>query len=240
MAFSRAAAACRTASMNPQRRRRLEGRSGPRYREPPPHRRGARYCGRHLLVPFQVHSATASQVDAPFAQDARPKCDGLVTATRGLGPRRHRRRLRHHSFRGYGAADHRRGPRRLERRADRRARSHASMRWRRWARGGQPSPPRSARRSGRIPTKSARHFSRAFLTPRQDYALFFKTLDARRPFHVRPAALHRARVKAAGIGEFESCGIDTYADEARCFSYRRSVHRNEPDYGRLIAAIALV
>jgi copper oxidase (laccase) domain-containing protein len=49
-----------------------------------------------------------------------------------------------------------------------------------------------------------------------------------------------ARVKSAGIGRFESCGVDTYADEARCFSYRRSVHRNEPDYGRLIAAIALV
>jgi copper oxidase (laccase) domain-containing protein len=35
-------------------------------------------------------------------------------------------------------------------------------------------------------------------------------------------------------------GLDTYAEEARFFSYRRSVHRGEPDYGRLIAAIALV
>ena len=47
------------------------------------------------------------------------------------------------------------------------------------------------------------------------------------------------RLAAAGIGHFEDLGIDTYADEARCFSYRRSVHREEPDYGRLVAAIAL-
>ncbi len=50
----------------------------------------------------------------------------------------------------------------------------------------------------------------------------------------------RARLARSGIGQFEDLGIDTYSDEARCFSYRRSVHRNEPDYGRLVAAIALI
>ena len=49
-----------------------------------------------------------------------------------------------------------------------------------------------------------------------------------------------ARLQAAGIGHVGNCGIDTYSDETRCFSYRRSVHRSEPDYGRLVAAIALV
>jgi copper oxidase (laccase) domain-containing protein len=49
-----------------------------------------------------------------------------------------------------------------------------------------------------------------------------------------------SRLVLTGIDRFEDLGIDTYADEARCFSYRRSVHRKEPDYGRLIAAIALV
>ena len=34
-------------------------------------------------------------------------------------------------------------------------------------------------------------------------------------------------------------GLDTYADEARFFSYRRKTHRGEPDYGRLVSAIAL-
>jgi acyl carrier protein len=36
----------------------------------------------------------------------------------------------------------------------------------------------------------------------------------------------------------DDLGLDTYADE-RFFSYRRSVHRKEPDYGRHIHAIAL-
>jgi copper oxidase (laccase) domain-containing protein len=36
----------------------------------------------------------------------------------------------------------------------------------------------------------------------------------------------------------DDLGVDTYSDE-RCYSYRRSVHRKEPDYGRLVHAIAL-
>jgi copper oxidase (laccase) domain-containing protein len=31
----------------------------------------------------------------------------------------------------------------------------------------------------------------------------------------------------------------TYADPERFYSYRRTTHRGEPDYGRLISAIAL-
>jgi copper oxidase (laccase) domain-containing protein len=48
-----------------------------------------------------------------------------------------------------------------------------------------------------------------------------------------------ARVKNAGVGAFEDLGCDTYADEARFFSYRRATHRGEADYGRLVAAVAL-
>lgn len=48
------------------------------------------------------------------------------------------------------------------------------------------------------------------------------------------------RAARAGIGRFEDCGLDTYADEDRFFSYRRTTHRKEPDYGRLVSAIALV
>jgi YfiH family protein len=47
------------------------------------------------------------------------------------------------------------------------------------------------------------------------------------------------RLERAGVGAVHDLGLDTYADEARFFSYRRSTHRNEPDYGRLVAAIAL-
>jgi YfiH family protein len=47
------------------------------------------------------------------------------------------------------------------------------------------------------------------------------------------------RLERAGVGRFVDLGLCTYADPRRFFSYRRTVHRNEPDYGRLIAAIAL-
>jgi hypothetical protein len=37
----------------------------------------------------------------------------------------------------------------------------------------------------------------------------------------------------------QDLGLDTYSDETHFYSYRRSVHRKEADYGRLVAAIAL-
>jgi YfiH family protein len=48
-----------------------------------------------------------------------------------------------------------------------------------------------------------------------------------------------ARLLAAGIRHREDIGLCTYADEDSFYSYRRSVHRNESDYGRHINAIAL-
>jgi copper oxidase (laccase) domain-containing protein len=36
-----------------------------------------------------------------------------------------------------------------------------------------------------------------------------------------------------------SVGLCTYADETRFFSYRRTTHRGEADYGRLLSAIVL-
>ena len=48
------------------------------------------------------------------------------------------------------------------------------------------------------------------------------------------------RAARAGVGRFEDLRLDTYADEDRFFSYRRTTHRREPDYGRLVSAIALV
>jgi hypothetical protein len=47
------------------------------------------------------------------------------------------------------------------------------------------------------------------------------------------------RLGRAGIGVVGRLGLCTYADEERFFSYRRSVHRGERDYGRLISAISL-
>jgi copper oxidase (laccase) domain-containing protein len=48
----------------------------------------------------------------------------------------------------------------------------------------------------------------------------------------------RARLVQAGIVAIDDLDVCTYADE-RFFSYRRSVHRVEPDYGRNIHAIVL-
>jgi polyphenol oxidase len=50
----------------------------------------------------------------------------------------------------------------------------------------------------------------------------------------------RTRLARAGIARVEDLGVCTYADPARFFSYRRTTHRGEPDYGRHVNAIALV
>ena len=47
------------------------------------------------------------------------------------------------------------------------------------------------------------------------------------------------RLQRAGVGAFEDLGLDTYADPLRFFSYRRTTHLRQPDYGRLVSAIAL-
>lgn len=48
-----------------------------------------------------------------------------------------------------------------------------------------------------------------------------------------------ARLEKAGAGHALNLGLCTYADEDRFFSYRRTTHRGEPDYGRLVSAIAI-
>jgi polyphenol oxidase len=52
------------------------------------------------------------------------------------------------------------------------------------------------------------------------------------------AGFIRRRLENAGVSMIDDTGLDTYSDE-RFFSYRRSVHRKEPDYGRHVHAIVL-
>src|SRR3984885_6340806 len=52
------------------------------------------------------------------------------------------------------------------------------------------------------------------------------------------AGFIRRRLENAGVLMIDDTGIDTYSDE-RFFSYRRSVHRKEADYGRHVHAIVL-
>jgi YfiH family protein len=48
-----------------------------------------------------------------------------------------------------------------------------------------------------------------------------------------------ARLRAAGVGEAEWIRHCTYSDPERFYSYRRTTHRQEADYGRLISVIRL-
>jgi YfiH family protein len=47
------------------------------------------------------------------------------------------------------------------------------------------------------------------------------------------------RLTAAGVGSVQSLGICTYPPENGYFSFRRTTHAGEPDYGRQISAIVL-
>jgi len=48
------------------------------------------------------------------------------------------------------------------------------------------------------------------------------------------------RLTDAGVATAETLGACTYAREDDFFSYRRTTHRKEPDYGRQLSAIALL
>jgi YfiH family protein len=56
-------------------------------------------------------------------------------------------------------------------------------------------------------------------------------------FDLEGYAAHR--LEQAGIGGIEKLGVCTYPAENGYFSYRRTTHRGEPDYGREISAIVL-
>lgn len=47
------------------------------------------------------------------------------------------------------------------------------------------------------------------------------------------------RLRAAGVGQVQCLGLDTYSDAARFYSFRRATHRQEPGYGRQLSLIGL-
>jgi YfiH family protein len=70
------------------------------------------------------------------------------------------------------------------------------------------------------------------------YDRFFATgRGDRLHFDLPGFVLHRLRL--AGIADAGWLGACTYSEPSRFFSYRRSTHAGEPDYGRLISAIRL-
>jgi polyphenol oxidase len=81
-------------------------------------------------------------------------------------------------------------------------------------------------------------FVERFLDDDADNAMYFipSARDGHAMFDL--GGYIRMRLENAGVLMIDDLGVDTYSDE-RFFSYRRSVHRKEPDYGRHVHAIAL-
>ncbi|MCY1126052.1 peptidoglycan editing factor PgeF [Frigidibacter sp. RF13] len=81
-------------------------------------------------------------------------------------------------------------------------------------------------------------FMESFLVEDASYDRFFAQGQGDRlQFDLPSFGLFRLR--KAGVGQAHWTGHCTYSDPERFFSFRRSVHRHEADYGRLIAAIRL-
>jgi polyphenol oxidase len=81
-------------------------------------------------------------------------------------------------------------------------------------------------------------FVERFIEASADHAVFF--IPSQRDGHAMfdLTGFIRMRLENAGVLMIDDLGVDTYSDE-RFFSYRRSVHRKEPDYGRHVHAIVL-
>ena len=190
-----------------------------------------------LAVPYQVHSPEALAVTEPWPSDARPRFDGIATATPGLAL-------------GVTGADCG-----MVLFADVRARvvgaAHAGWRG---ALGGVIEATVAAMealgaRRRQIAAalgpciRAASYevgpeFVAAFAAAGEDTRRFFVCGRAGRSLFDLPAYIAE-RSERAGVAAFEDLKLDTYADEERFFSYRRATHHAEPDYGRLVSAIVL-
>ena len=190
-----------------------------------------------LLTLYQVHSPDVVVADGPWNGGSRPKADAIVTRTEGLAI-------------GITAADC--GPVLL---VDPSARvigtAHAG--WKGALSGVLESAIEAmeklgAERGGIVAAigpmirqhsyEVGGEFVERFLDADAENARFF--LPGERTGHAMfdLAGFIRMRLENAGILMIDDLGTDTYADE-RCFSYRRSVHRREADYGRHVHCIAL-
>ena len=81
-------------------------------------------------------------------------------------------------------------------------------------------------------------FMETFLAEDPAYARFFAGGPAGKPMFDLPS-FGLAKLRAAGVGQAEWTGHCTYADPERFFSFRRTTHQQEADYGRLISTIRL-
>ena len=191
----------------------------------------------HFLGVHQIHSPDAVVAAGPWTGASRPRADAIVTRTEGLAI-------------GVTAADC--GPILF---VDPNARvigaAHAG--WKGALTGIVESTVEAMEKlgAGRGSIVAAigplirqhsyevgNEFVEDFSPADAENALFF--LPAAREGHAMfdLAGFIRRRLENAGVLVIDDIGLDTYSDE-RFFSYRRSVHRQEPDYGRHVHAIVL-
>jgi YfiH family protein len=190
-----------------------------------------------LLGVHQVHSPDAVVASGPWEGASRPRADAIVTRTEGIAI-------------SVTAADC--GPILL---VDPNARvigaAHAG--WKGALTGILESTIRAmeklgAERGGMVAAigplirqhsyEVGGEFVERFIEAEADNAMFF--IPSAREGHSMfdLAGFIRMRLENAGVLMIDDVGVDTYSDE-RFYSYRRSVHRKEPDYGRHVHAIAL-
>ena len=191
----------------------------------------------HFLGVHQIHSPDAVVATGPWQGASRPRADSIVTRTEGLAI-------------GITAADC--GPLLLVD-PDARVIGAAHAGWKGALAGIVESTIEAmeklgAERAGIVAAigplirqssyEVGNEFVERFMEEDAENTLFF--LPAAREGHAMfdLAGFIRARLENAGVLVIDDIGIDTYSDE-RFFSYRRSVHRKEPDYGRHVHAIVL-
>ena len=190
-----------------------------------------------LLTLYQIHSATAVIVDQPWNSDVA-EADALVTRTPGLA---------------IGALTADCAPVLF---CDPEARviaaAHAG--WRGALLGILEATVASMEELGAKPermvavigpTISQRAYEvgsdyvERFLAEEPESSSFFMTDDSSGEPHFDLAGYVAERLARAGVGTVSDLGLCTYCDETRLFSYRRSQHHGEEDYGRQISAIVL-
>lgn len=192
----------------------------------------------HLCVPYQIHSAEALVVERPFGLD-RPRLDGVVTRTPGLAlgvtGADCGMVLLADGEAGVIGAVHSGWKGALTGVLEATVAAMVSI-------GARPERitavlgPTIAQSSYEVGPE----FLARFVAAEPHYAGFFRpSAKVCHSLFDLPGFIG-ARLTGAGVGHFDNLGLDTYAGEARFFSYRRTTHRAEPDYGRLVAAIVLI
>jgi YfiH family protein len=83
-------------------------------------------------------------------------------------------------------------------------------------------------------------FVEQFVAREPESTPFFETDEGSGEPHFDLVGYVGGRLGRAGVGTSADLGLCTYCEETRLFSYRRSQHHGEEDYGRQISAIVLV